>query len=116
MKERNGAGRPPVWRYRAILAEECEQLGVAFDAALGRRRARRICAARYRCWSRLRAIGYSYPGIASVSGRDHTTILHGLRRLRLLNAKAAARTTIVSPKPIPLIRPRYADHVQHRIA
>lgn len=46
----------------------------------GDRRAK-YAQVRWRAWKTLRTAGYSVFGIAVISGFDHTTVLHGLRRL-----------------------------------
>ena len=39
------------------------------------------CQARWRVWRDLRAAGHSLAEIGRMAGYDHTTVLHGLRRI-----------------------------------
>lgn len=73
--------RPSV--YLAVLTEECERAGIAVEHALSRSRKVVHCAPRCRAWERLYDMGYSYPQIAKCAGgRDHTSIIYGIRRIK----------------------------------
>lgn len=61
-------------------------------AICGRGRQRTVSAARQSAWTRIRALGLSLPEIGALFGRDHTTVLHGLRKARLsATAKLAGK-------------------------
>jgi hypothetical protein len=69
----------PAWR---LLAKEiCEQHGADFDEVCGDRRYQRLVLIRQEIFYRIRVdLGMSYPEIGKRFNRDHTTILHGVRR------------------------------------
>lgn len=50
---------------------------------LGRRRTTQIVRARQEFYVALRRKGFSYPEIGRIVGRDHTTVLHACRGLRV---------------------------------
>lgn len=53
---------------------------VPLDAMLGRSREMPLPIARGRFYAYLRALGWSYPAIGKLVGRDHTTVLSQVRR------------------------------------
>lgn len=55
--------------------------GVSVEAMLGRCRMARISDARQRLWASLWRMGWSIGELGRVFDRDHTTIMHGLRRV-----------------------------------
>lgn len=69
----------PAWR---LLAKEiCEQHGADFDEVCGDRRYQHLVLIRQEIFYRIRVdLGMSYPEIGKRFNRDHTTILHGVRR------------------------------------
>ena len=80
--EREASSIPPLVfsasRYHNVPA--CEILGDALD--------QQACIARMEVWWRLRhgPVPMSFPGIASAFGRDHSTVIHGVRRFERLLA------------------------------
>lgn len=50
----------------------------------GKGRRERVALARFHAYAACRALGYSLPVIGRFFGRDHSTVLHGLRRLEAL--------------------------------
>lgn len=50
------------------------------DLVAGRRRWARVSAARRDLWRLLYEAGWSYPEIAEFTGRDHTTIMAGVKK------------------------------------
>jgi hypothetical protein len=68
-------------RYRMYLAQECATAGVDFTWALAGGRKRPLVLARWRAWKRLRDDGATLPMIGRVAAVDHSSVLHGLRRL-----------------------------------
>ena len=55
--------------------------GVSIEAMLGRSRLARISDARQRLWAALWRAGWSIGEIGRTLGRDHTTVISGLRRV-----------------------------------
>lgn len=53
---------------------------VTVEDVCSRWRAKSVSAARHKVWSRLRVMGLSLPEIGALFGRDHTTVLVGVRR------------------------------------
>ena len=77
----------------AVSAES----GVHVRDLLGPYRARRISAVRFDLMARLRALDWngrapSYPMIGRWIGRDHSTVIHGVRRHAEIAAAAGAQT------------------------
>lgn len=79
----NSASRcPSRSRYEAMVRAEAEAMGIDPEMVLSRRRQRPYALCRFRVFAKLRADGqYSLPGIGRTAGLDHTSVLHGLRRL-----------------------------------
>lgn len=69
----------PAWK---ILAKEiCDQHGADFDEVCGDRRFQPLVLIRQEIFYRIRVeLGMSYPEIGKRFNRDHTTIMHGVRR------------------------------------
>jgi hypothetical protein len=69
----------PAWR---ILAKQiCDEHGADFDEVCGDRRYQHLVLIRQEIFYRIRVeLGMSYPEIGKRFNRDHTTILHGVRR------------------------------------
>lgn len=69
----------PAWR---ILAKQiCDEHGADFDEVCGDRRFQHLVLIRQEIFYRIRVeLGMSYPEIGKRFNRDHTTILHGVRR------------------------------------
>ena len=85
---RSKTGKKPPASLVALIAEQ-EALRGEITAAdiMGQRRYKAHQLPRWRVWKRLRAYGYSLPGIAACWGFDHTTVLHGLKRLKSIEAQ-----------------------------
>lgn len=71
----------PRMSVRAIAAQVSEETGVPVAQIFGHRRQAQIVRARWTVWQRARRQGLSLPQIGGATGHDHTTVLHGLRRL-----------------------------------
>ena len=56
--------------------------GVCPTLVMGRNRSRRICRARYAIFAALRQQGMSYAKIGALTGRDHSTVIHGIKRAK----------------------------------
>jgi chromosomal replication initiation ATPase DnaA len=65
-----------------IIAQVCDRHGVAVDEVMGRSRYKRICLARKEAYAMLREEKLSFPTIARMFGRDHTTVVDGVQRHR----------------------------------
>lgn len=74
-----GGQRVPAKRIIGLCAKE---FGVHIDELSGHRRPRNLTRARFAAWDLLRRhTGLSYPQIGQrFGGRDHTTVLHGVRK------------------------------------
>lgn len=79
------AQRPLVERLRLKLAvaeiatAAAQEAGVALAAILGQTRRQSVARARQRVMFEARQRGLSYPEIGYALGRDHSTIIHGVR-------------------------------------
>ena len=62
------------------LLATCLDIGV--EVSIVRSRERNRFASRDRCkaWRRLRDDGYSYPQIGDVTGHDHSTVMHWVKK------------------------------------
>jgi hypothetical protein len=71
----------PVWVVRAMLQEVAEASRLTPEQIVGQQRNVRIVAARhYLMWRLRRETTWSLPQIGRfLGGRDHTTVLHGIR-------------------------------------
>ena len=63
-----------------VLRDVARELGVAVGDVVGPRRSRRFVQIRGAVMRELRAAGLSLPEIGTVLHRDHTTVLHHLRK------------------------------------
>lgn len=73
--------RTPRERRMAIIAEVAECHGLAVDDMTGTARTRDIVAARWEAMARIRTeFGDTLPMIGRLFNRDHTTVVHGLKR------------------------------------
>ena len=67
---------------RAIVSEVAEATGIPHKAIMGVRRDARTVQARQLAFYIAHNRGLSYPRIAYAFSRDHTTIMHGVRKER----------------------------------
>lgn len=73
-------GCPSPERVALYVREEMiDGATVADVMSGGGHKSRATTIVRWRVWARLRAEGYSYPGIASRFGVDHSTVSDGVR-------------------------------------
>ena len=63
-----------------VLQGSADWVGVSVEAMLGPRRFQELVKARRIAAVALRIMGYSYPEIASLMDRDHTSIMHLVNR------------------------------------
>lgn len=74
-------------RLRVLEEAVCKISGVALDDLYSRKRDREYSEARMAVWLVAHeTMGYSYPYIGRIYGRDHTTIVSGVKKLK--NGKA----------------------------
>lgn len=66
---------------RVIAAEVSEQTGVPLASILAHGRRAEVVRARWQVWALARDQGLSLTQIARATGHNHTTVLHGLRRM-----------------------------------
>lgn len=108
-----GQGRygrtPTLDEYRDLIRAECATPKM-FALALSKTQRHKPCIIRFKVWAKLRAAGYSLPGIASAANKDHTTIISGLNRLKEIEARAtvipvhSSSSVFTRNVKIPLIR------------
>jgi chromosomal replication initiation ATPase DnaA len=81
MKLLDVADRLRVRDLLELVDEVCKRRGVTLDEVCGRTRSRAVSYARQEVWWRIRhhpERAYSYPEIARLFARDHTTIIAGI--------------------------------------
>lgn len=79
-KEKYGVIQTP---FMNIVREVCETHDVTRDEIFKKNRSKKLVMARGVIYDRIRKeLGWSYPKIGKLFGRDHTTILHGVRLAR----------------------------------
>lgn len=67
------------WHSAALRASLAASIPIGDIMSL--KRARPVVRARWLAFRYLRESGCSYPGIGQVTGFDHSTVIHGIRRL-----------------------------------
>lgn len=79
--------------WKRITAAVCAMHGVTIPEVMGQSRNRQVVACRHEIFYRLsKESGFSLPQIGSrFGGRDHTTVLHGIRKHQERMAEAAAK-------------------------
>lgn len=76
-------------RADRLIEEACAYLEVAPDAVRGPLRCHDLVAARWLCCDLLRRAGFSPAAIARALGKDHSTVVHALRKVEATPALAA---------------------------
>lgn len=75
-------------RYKDVLFDVCVKHGVTAAEIIGPSRKPRFAPARIELYGRLHdELGVSFPQIGRIFGRDHTTVLYGVRRWRAMNGR-----------------------------
>ena len=70
-------------RWVRILHAVANHHGIDSDEILGRSRRRNVVNARFEVFYRLRVeLAFTYPRIAQLMKKDHSTVLHGVNKLR----------------------------------
>ncbi len=82
----------PIYKLpaRELMKQIGAKHGVSLDDILSARRQTDIAAARFEISARLYERGLSYPQIGRLINRDHTTVIHAVRRHYELEARFAA--------------------------
>ena len=81
-----------------LLDSVCRPNGVTREEVCGRRRTRRIARARRELWLRLRReLRMSYGEIAELFGRNHSTVLTGVRSLE--RGQVDSDEEVAAPEP-----------------
>ena len=65
----------------ALLKEVCQEFRITHDRLISKQRSVRVVAARDIIIKCLRDDGWSYPEIGRLLNRDHSTIVHALKRI-----------------------------------
>jgi hypothetical protein len=76
--------KPPrvLTEFEQVIQTVANKTGLAVREITGKGRHKALVRARWEVFAQLRKLGYSLPYIGRVcGGRDHTTVLHGLRRM-----------------------------------
>lgn len=61
--------------------------GLSLKAVLGPKRYPELVAARWEGWASAHAAGHAFAAIARATGRDHTSVMHGVRRFNERNGQ-----------------------------
>jgi chromosomal replication initiation ATPase DnaA len=61
--------------------------GIDAQEVLGPKRYPELVAARWEAWANAHASGHTFAAIARATGRDHTSVMHGVRRHNERKAK-----------------------------
>jgi chromosomal replication initiation ATPase DnaA len=65
-----------------MIIEFTKRTGIRAQEILGRVRTRRLNDARHLYWLLLYRNGFCYSDIGRLAGRDHSTVISGIRRIR----------------------------------
>lgn len=87
--------------FNRTVTEICARRGVSPLLVAGDNRQREIIAARNEIFAALAALGYSRTAIGRAFGKDHTTVMHGIRRHLGEPVKEARRLAIERGEPLP---------------
>lgn len=79
--DRPNAGRDAIEAANDAAERVASETGVSVRQIMGMSRCREVAHARWRVWADMRTAGLSLPVIAAVWGMDHSTVMHGLRKL-----------------------------------
>jgi len=77
-----------------MLDAICRARGVTRDELCGRRRTKSVALARHELWWQLRNhpdLSFSYQEIGQIFGRDHSSVLHGVRAYQRATRAGLAR-------------------------
>lgn len=74
--------QPELDQFDAVAERIEAQTHIRIDAMLGPSKVGPVSAARQHLWCALRELHWSYPAIATLFRRDHTTVMYGVRMAR----------------------------------
>lgn len=74
-------------RYIPHLLPLLREYQIPFEELMSERRFARYQIPRFRMYHRLRECGYSLSEIGNIFNRDHTSILHGIRRWKEISGE-----------------------------
>ena len=70
----------PREKLMALLRLEASQDGIELSVLLGRSKEKEVSHCRQKCFHMMREMGYSCSAIGRLFGRDHTTVLSGIKQ------------------------------------
>ena len=79
---------------RAVVAKVADVHQVTATAIMGRSRYKSVARARMVVMFELRGLGFSYPEVGRLVGRDHTTVMAAVRRCRALGVDPVVRLRV----------------------
>jgi chromosomal replication initiation ATPase DnaA len=71
-------------KTRSLIIPILKKYGVDWETMISHRRLGHLIIPRFEIYTVLRDNGYSSPRIGMICNRDHTSILHGVRKFRSL--------------------------------
>lgn len=74
-------------RYIPLLLPLLREYEIPFEELMSERRFAKYQIPRFRMYNHLRECGYSLSEIGNIFNRDHTSILHGIRRWKEINGE-----------------------------
>jgi len=85
--------------YLKVIEAVATKYGFTVRDIMGRKRTAELSTARFEAYHRVKqSTGYSLPHIGRIFGRDHTTILSGLRKYEeRKNARVEKAATVCCP-------------------
>jgi chromosomal replication initiation ATPase DnaA len=86
----NTETRTPREIREALCAKIAAKHGLTTAELYGHSKLKKLAHARFEVWACLHAHGMSTPRIGRIFGRDHSTIISGLKRYRALAKQEAA--------------------------
>ena len=69
----------PNERRKLLVAQACAEAGVSLEDVMGSCRLSKVCRVRQKMFSIFRDEGMTLPEIGRFFGRDHTTVLYGIK-------------------------------------
>lgn len=106
----------PRWRARATCEGVAQAIGVSVTAIRSDQRTRRVCHARWIVFDDLYRLGWSLTQIGKFMGRDHTTVLYGIKALHYIRTGEVSQTIThdgVVPQALVRERTEYIEPGPH---
>lgn len=69
-------------RVRVVIEPILQRHGLTWAELWAPTRPQRLQQPRREVWAAMRGLGLTFPRIGQITGRDHSTVVHGLDRLR----------------------------------